>query len=235
MLWPMPADTHSRESAPWSGYLPSASLMRCSSSSRIGASAGSSASSVFQRSRGGRLVAGGERRRAEIEERQRIARLGLLQALQHGHRLGRGRSAGRQAADMGLGPVGQQAGIDRLQRIGMGIGVGRLGVLAQHLPGVGEPQPAGAIAGIVLQAAPPAPRPCRGSPAGVRRPAGSAWPRPARATAWACRCRRPWRPARSRRAAWAGRARWAGLLASRSRQRSSAARLSPLCASCRPR
>jgi hypothetical protein len=53
-----------------------------------------------------------------------VARLGLLEALDNGCGPGRGRRAGAKLADMGLGPVGEQAGIDRAQRVGPGIGVG---------------------------------------------------------------------------------------------------------------
>ena len=124
--------------------------MRCCSISRIGASAGSSASSVFQRWTAAGLSPAAKRGGAEIEQRQRVAGLGLLEALQHGDRLGRGRRAGRELADMGLGPVGQEAGIDRAQRIGLGVGVGGGGVVAQDLPGVGEAQPAGAVLRVLL-------------------------------------------------------------------------------------
>ena len=120
--------------------------MRSSSIARIGASAGSSASSVFQRRAAAGLSPCGEGRGAEIEQRQRVARLGLLQPLEHRDRLGRRRR--RRAVRPRTCASAQSAsrrGIERAERIGLGVGVDGLGVLAQHLPGVGQPQPAAAI------------------------------------------------------------------------------------------
>ena len=140
-----------RSSGPRGRHFASASLMRCSSMSRIGASAGSSASSVFQRC-GARPAC--RRRRsdggAEIEQRQRVARLGLLQPLA-ARRRPRARAARRaRAGGHGPRPSRRAGGHRRAQRIGLGIGVGGVGVLAQHLPGVGEAQPAGAILRVLL-------------------------------------------------------------------------------------
>ncbi len=61
---------------------------------------------------------------------------------------------------MRFGPVGQHARIDGRQRVGLGVGVDGVRVLAQHLPGVGQAQPAGAILRVLLRCAQPGPRPC---------------------------------------------------------------------------
>ena len=78
------------------------------------------------------------------------ARADALQPLEYRHG-GRARGgAGGDLADMGLGPVGQRPGVERRKRIGLGIGVGGLRVLAQHAPGIGEAEPAGAVRGVLL-------------------------------------------------------------------------------------
>ena len=61
--------------------------------------------------------AGGKRRRTEIEQRESIARLGLLQSLEHRDGGGRRRLAGLQTADMRFGPVGQHARVGAAQAL----------------------------------------------------------------------------------------------------------------------
>ena len=108
-----------------SGLLPSASLIRCSSISRIGASAGSSASSVFQRCA---RPACRRRRRTRRRDRTAPAHCGAGPSrAAPARRRPRARAARRaRAGGHGPRPSRRAAGIDRAQRVGLGVGVGRV-------------------------------------------------------------------------------------------------------------
>ena len=109
---------------------------------RVGRQQGQQRLPALQRRRRVARGFGGD---AQVEQGQRVVRLGLLQPLQHGDGLRRRDGAGCELAHMRLGPVGQDARVDGGQRVGAAVGVGGVGVLAQHLPGIGQAQPAGAV------------------------------------------------------------------------------------------
>ena len=223
--------------APTSRYRASASLILLEhrADRRVG---GQHASSVFHAARppACRL---GRRRGAEIEQRQR--RCGArpspaAPAPPPPRATARARLSG---GHMRLGPVGELRGAERGDRVGPGIG---LDGACRSRPAPCARWPAAARRrgpGGCPHAQPRGPRPCRGSPAGARRASGPASP-PAgpraagivvlagRPAARATRCISA-RSAGSQ-GAWGG-----GASLSSARQRSSAARASPLCASCRPR